>query len=56
MVTATNPRQVEKWLAQVAGHATRRGGVSVHATENDARSYAQSAREYGYPETIIRKR
>ena len=55
MVKPANPRQIEKWLAQVGGHPTRRGGVSVHATEEEAHSYAIAAREYGYPETIVRR-
>lgn len=48
-------RETKKWLAQVGGHTTRRGAVSVHATEHEAHSYAMAARQYGYPETIVRK-
>ena len=48
-------RETKKWLAQVGGHTTRRGAVSVHATEHEAHSYAMAARQYGYPETIVRR-
>ena len=55
MVKATNPQKTEKWLAQVGGHPAGRSAVSVHATEEEARSYAMAAREYGYSETIVKR-